>query len=111
MPKKISINFEVNAEESGKRIDVIVSKRHPEFSRMQIKKFIELDFLSIDNQTISKVSEKASIGSKINLSGLIDAEVEDLPEDIEIDFGLPNWKASYGKNKTISYRKRKRSNY
>ena len=42
MPKKISINFEVNAEESGKRIDVIVSKRHPEFSRMQIKKFIEL---------------------------------------------------------------------
>ena len=85
MPKKISINFEVNAEESGKRIDVIVSKRHPEFSRMQIKKFIELDFLSIDNQTISKVSEKASIGSKINLSGLIDAEVEDLPEDIEIE--------------------------
>ena len=57
MPKKISINFEVNAEESGKRIDVIVSKRHPEFSRMQIKKFIELDFLSIDNRTISKVSE------------------------------------------------------
>ena len=85
MPKKISINFEVNTEESGKRIDVIVSKRHPEFSRMQIKKFIELDFLSIDNQTISKVSEKASIGSKINLSGLIDAAVEDLPEDIEIE--------------------------
>jgi hypothetical protein len=26
MPKKISIYFEVNAEESGKRIDVIVSK-------------------------------------------------------------------------------------
>ena len=52
---------------------------------MQIKKFIELDFLSIDNQSISKVSEKASIGSKINLSGLIDAEVEDLPEDIEIE--------------------------
>ena len=85
MPKKISINFEVNSEESGKRIDVIVSKRYPEFSRMQIKKFIELDFLSIDNQTISKASEKASIGSKINLSGLIDAEVEDLPEDIEIE--------------------------
>ena len=85
MPKKISINFEVNAEESGKRIDVIVSKRYPEFSRMQIKKFIELDFLSIDNQTISKASEKASIGSKINLSGLVDAEVEDLPEDIEIE--------------------------
>ena len=41
--------------------------------------------MSIDNQTISKVSEKASIGSKINLSGLIDAEVEDLPEDIEIE--------------------------
>ena len=85
MPKKISIHFEVNSEESGKRIDVIVSKRYPEFSRMQIKKFIELDFLSIDNQTISKASEKASIGSKINLSGLIDTEVEDLPEDIEIE--------------------------
>jgi 23S rRNA-/tRNA-specific pseudouridylate synthase len=64
MPKKISINFEVNSEESGKRIDVIVSKRHPEFSRMQIKKFIELDFLSIDNQTIPKRAKKLQLEAR-----------------------------------------------
>jgi len=85
MSKKISINFEVDAENSGKRIDVIISKKFPEFSRMQIKKFIELDFLSIDSKKISKVSEKVQIGSKVNLSGQIDAEVENLPQNIEIE--------------------------
>ena len=85
MPKKISINFEVDAEDSGKRIDVIISKKFPEFSRMQIKKFIELDFLSIDCKKISKVSEKVSIGSKVSLSGQIDTEVENLPQNIEIE--------------------------
>ena len=85
MSKKISINFEVDAEDSGKRIDVIISKKFPEFSRMQIKKFIELDFLSIDSKKISKVSEKVQIGSKVNLSGQIDAEVENLPQNIEIE--------------------------
>ena len=85
MSKKISINFEVDAEDSGKRIDVIISKKFPEFSRMQIKKFIELDFLSIDSKKISKVSEKVPIGSKVNLSGQIDTEVENLPQNIEIE--------------------------
>ena len=85
MSKKISINFEVDAEDSGKRIDVIISKKFPEFSRMQIKKFIELDFLSIDCKKISKVSEKVTIGSKVSLSGQIDTEVENLPQNIEIE--------------------------
>ena len=85
MPKKISINFEVDAEDSGKRIDVIISKKFPEFSRMQIKKFIELDFLSIDCKKISKVSEKVPVGSKVSLSGQIDTEVENLPQNIEIE--------------------------
>ena len=85
MPKKISINFEVDAEDSGKRIDVIISKKFPEFSRMQIKKFIELDFLSIDCKKISKVSEKVPIGSKVSLSGQIHTEVENLPQNIEIE--------------------------
>ena len=85
MPKKISIDFEVDAEDSGKRIDVIISKKFPEFSRMQIKKFIELDFLSIDCKKISKVSEKVPIGSKVSLSGQIDTEVENLPQNIEIE--------------------------
>ena len=85
MPKKISINFEVDAEDSGKRIDVIISKKFPEFSRMQIKKFIELDFLSIDCKKISKVSEKVQVGSKVSLSGQIDIEVENLPQNIEIE--------------------------
>ena len=85
MPKKISINFEVDAEDSGKRIDVIISKKFPEFSRMQIKKFIELDFLSIDCKKISKVSEKVPVGSKVSLSGQIDIEVENLPQNIEIE--------------------------
>ena len=85
MPKKISIDFEVDAEDSGKRIDVIISKKFPEFSRMQIKKFIELDFLSIDCKKISKVSEKVPVGSKVSLSGKIDTEVENLPQNIEIE--------------------------
>ena len=85
MPKKISIDFEVDAEDSGKRIDVIISKKFPEFSRMQIKKFIELDFLSIDCKKISKVSEKVPVGSKVSLSGQIDTEVENLPQNIEIE--------------------------
>ena len=85
MSKKISINFEVDAEDSGKRIDVIISKKFPEFSRMQIKKFIELDFLSIDCKKISKVSEKVPVGSKVSLSGQIDTEVENLPQNIEIE--------------------------
>ena len=85
MPKKIFINFEVDAEDSGKRIDVIISKKFPEFSRMQIKKFIELDFLSIDCKKISKVSEKVQVGSKVSLSGQIDIEVENLPQNIEIE--------------------------
>ena len=85
MPKKISIDFEVDAEDSGKRIDVIISKKFPEFSRMQIKKFIELDFLSIDCKKISKVSEKVQRGSKVSLSGQIDTEVENLPQNIEIE--------------------------
>ena len=85
MPKKISIDFEVDAEDSGKRIDVIISKKFPEFSRMQIKKFIELDFLSIDCKKISKVSEKVPVGSKVSLSGQIDTEAENLPQNIEIE--------------------------
>ena len=64
-------------------MDKIVFKRHPEFSRLQLKA-IELDFLSIDNQSISKVSEKASIEAR-KFIWSIDAEVEDLPEDIEIE--------------------------
>ncbi len=84
MAAKISISKKLSSNNSGLRIDVLVAKEYPQYSRTHIKRWIEKGWLTLDGKEV-----RPSIKVKGNEVLKIKAEKEELtkdsPEKIPLD--------------------------
>ena len=52
MAAKISISKKLSSNHSGLRIDVLIAKEYPQYSRTHIKRWIEKGWLTLDGNTV-----------------------------------------------------------
>ncbi len=82
--KKISINYIVLDSDEGLRVDQIVAKQFPEFSRAHIQKWIKEGVLLVNNKQV-KARQTLNPSDIIDVDFWEDAQLIDLPEDIPLD--------------------------
>jgi len=82
--KKISINYTVLDSDEGMRVDQIVAKQFPEFSRAHIQKWIKDGVLLVNNKQV-KARQTLNPSDIIDVDFWEDAQLIDLPEDIPLD--------------------------
>ena len=82
--KKISINYIVLDSDEGLRVDQIVAKQFPEFSRAHIQKWIKDGVLLVNNKQV-KARQTLNPSDIIDVDFWEDAQLIDLPEDIPLD--------------------------
>ena len=82
--KKISINYTVLDSDEGLRVDQIVAKQFPEFSRAHIQKWIKDGVLLVNNKQV-KARQTLNPSDIIDVDFWEDAQLIDLPEDIPLD--------------------------
>ena len=74
----------INAEESGERIDALLARNLPDFSRSQLQKLLEQGMVSIKGKTLKK-NYRCSAGDEICIAL---PEIQDVPllaQDIPLD--------------------------
>lgn len=76
MAAKISISKKLSSNHSGLRIDVLIAKEYPQYSRTHIKRWIEKGWLTLDGNTV-----RPSTKVKGNEIVKIKAEKEELTKD------------------------------
>ena len=74
----------------GKRIDFVIAKLFPDFSRSKLKLWIEEGHVLINEKKISKVSSKFSGGEIIKLFIQEEEQVDIIAQDIQIEITEEN---------------------
>ncbi len=88
MEKQIeeTLNFQVDREFSGKRLDIFLSSAYPEFSRSYFQKLIKDGFIYLGNKVVKKPSRKVKEGENytvhIPAPENLDIEPENIPLDV-----------------------------
>ena len=83
--KENLVTKEIDETLSNKRLDVVLAEVFPEYSRSRLKKWLESNFVSVNEKVINKPSHKIIFPAKLTLS-IPDADLtEDLPEKIELN--------------------------
>jgi len=80
-----STKFSINEEDAGSRLDVILTKLIPDFTRSNLKKIIELKQVKINNFVEKSPSKKLKTNDIIEISLISKEEVEILPAKIKLD--------------------------
>ena len=84
MTKSIILNIRVLTSQSGQRVDVVVSKSFPEFSRSHIQKWIKEGALTINGKIIKK-RKILEEGELIEINAEERGLLKDRPENIKIN--------------------------
>ena len=74
--------FRVPAEEAGRRLDVFLTRRLPEWSRSQVQRQIRAGLVTVGSQTVYKVGEGVAAGDRVTIRATrqeLRAVAEDLP--------------------------------
>lgn len=79
------VEFRVEREREGKRLDRFLAECYPDFSRSYIKKLIEKGFVFVNNKEIRKASRKVKEGEKVTLLIPEPQQLKVEPENIPID--------------------------
>tara|TARA_Y100000816_G_scaffold292516_1_gene288235 strand:+ start:7889 stop:8845 length:957 start_codon:yes stop_codon:yes gene_type:complete len=83
--KENLVTKEIDEKLSNKRLDVVLAEIFPEYSRSRLKKWLESNFVSVNEKVINKPSHKIIFPAKLKLS-IPDTDLtEDLPEKIELN--------------------------
>lgn len=83
--KENLVTKEIDETLSNKRLDVVLAEIFPEYSRSRLKKWLESNFVSVNEKVISKPSHKIIFPAKLKLS-IPDTDLtEDLPEKIKLN--------------------------
>lgn len=77
-------NFTIEKDDEGKRLDIFVQEKMPDYSRSHIKNLIENEKILINNKS-KKAGEKLKIGDQIIVSDFELKELDVSPENIDID--------------------------
>ena len=60
-----SIEFLINEESEGKRLDIFLSDKINDLTRSNVKKLILTDLVKINKKTVNSPSKKIKVGDKI----------------------------------------------
>ena len=82
--KENLISKEIDEALSNKRLDVVLAKTFPEYSRSRLKKWLENNLVSVNQEVINKPSHKIIFPAKLELSVPTENLTEDLPEQIPL---------------------------
>jgi len=84
MKRKIVKNIKLSSLRAGSRLDIVIAKEYPEYSRTHIKKWIERGFLTLDGKQV-KPRTKIMGNEIVEIRAEEEELIKDLPEDIDID--------------------------
>ena len=84
MKRKIVKNIKLSSLRAGSRLDIVIAKEYPEYSRTHIKKWIEKGFLTLDGKQV-KPRTKIMGNEIVEIRAEEEELIKDLPEDIDID--------------------------
>ena len=84
MKRKIVKNIKLSSFHAGSRLDIVIAKEYPEYSRTHIKKWIEKGFLTLDGKQV-KPRTKIMGNEIVEIRAEEEELIKDLPEDIDID--------------------------
>ena len=84
MKRKIVKNIKLSSLYAGSRLDIVIAKEYPEYSRTHIKKWIERGFLTLDGKQV-KPRTKIMGNEIVEIRAEEEELIKDLPEDIDID--------------------------
>ena len=84
MKRKIVKNIKLSSLYAGSRLDIVIAKEYPEYSRTHIKKWIEKGFLTLDGKQV-KPRTKIMGNEIVEIRAEEEELIKDLPEDIDID--------------------------
>ena len=82
--KKIFINYTAIDSDKGLRVDQIVAREFPEYSRAHIQKWIKDGVLLVNGKKV-KAKQTLSLTDNVIVDFWEDAKLVDLPEDIPLD--------------------------
>ena len=82
--KLIQLQFKVEAEHSGYRLDQALHGLMPDYSRSKIQEWIQQGFIFLNSQ-VCKPKQKVYAGDRIDLDVPYVAKIADVPEEIEFD--------------------------
>ena len=80
-----TIKFLSNIKDEGKRLDILLSEKIPDFSRTYLKKIIENQNVKVDNKIISSPSKKIKGDQQIQISIKLEEKVTVKPKKIKLD--------------------------
>ena len=84
MAAKISISKKLSSNLSGLRIDVLIAKEYPQYSRTHIKRWIEKGWLTLDGNTV-RPSTKVKGNEIVKIKAEKEELTTDSPEKIPLD--------------------------
>ena len=77
-----TIKFLSNIKDEGKRLDILLSEKIPDFSRTYLKKIIENQNVRVDNKIISSPSKKIKGDQQIQISIKLEEKVTVKPKKL-----------------------------
>ena len=84
MKRKIVKNIKLSSLHTGSRLDIVIAKEYPEYSRTHIKRWIERGFLTLNGKQV-KPRTKIMGSEIVEIRAEEEELIKDLPEDIDID--------------------------
>ena len=84
MNRKISLSLNVDPDQKGQRIDVVVAKAFPEFSRSHLQKFIKDGDLKLNGKE-TKAKKILKGNELIEIRATETAQTSDKPEKIDLE--------------------------
>jgi len=84
MKRKIVKNIKLSSFHAGSRLDIVIAKEYPEYSRTHIKRWIEKGFLTLNGKQV-KPRTKIMGNEIVEIRAEEEELIKDLPEDIDID--------------------------
>ena len=84
MKKNISLKYQTNSNDAGKRLDAVMAREFNQFSRAHIQKWIKEGKLLLDEEIV-KPRQVLKSNQQISIETTEDPVLEDGPENIPID--------------------------
>ena len=84
MKRKIVKNIKLSSFHAGSRLDIVIAKEYPEYSRTHIKRWIEKGFLTLNGKQV-KPRTKIMGNEIVEIRAEEEELIKNLPENMDID--------------------------
>ena len=80
-----STKFLITDQDAGSRLDIVLVKLLPSFSRSNLKKIIELKQVKINNSVVESASKKLKENDNVEINLIFKDKIKILPADIKLN--------------------------